>query len=343
VRIYRRGDEGPEILDIQHRLIDLGFTLTSAEPTGSFGDATDAAVRGFQAQRSLRVDGLVGPDTWGQLVEAGFRLGDRTLYLRAPHLRGDDVRALQRKLDALGFDPGKQDGVYGAATDAAVREFQRNVGDAGDGVVGLHTIATLERMRPLEDVPGRGVVRETEELRSIRGRLQGRVIAIDPGQATPEIGANTQLSLARSLAAELARLGAKPEMLHDLDEDPAVSARAAAANRLSATICVSLHLGEGLPEASGPTCSYFGSQATYSPAGRHLAELILEELEHELRLRGRLQRLTASMLRETQMPAVQVEALVAANEAEANLLRAPDATTRLGRAIAEGVRRFFED
>jgi N-acetylmuramoyl-L-alanine amidase len=43
------------------------------------------------------------------------------------------------------------------------------------------------------------------------------------------------------------------------------------------------------------------------------------------------------------MPAVQVEALAPANEAEAAALRGPDTTTRVGRAIAEGVRRFFED
>ena len=43
------------------------------------------------------------------------------------------------------------------------------------------------------------------------------------------------------------------------------------------------------------------------------------------------------------MPAVQVEALVASNEVEAAMLRAPDAITRIGRAIAEAVRRFFED
>ena len=30
----------------------------------------------------------MGPDTWGQLVEAGYRLGDRTLYLRSPAFRG---------------------------------------------------------------------------------------------------------------------------------------------------------------------------------------------------------------------------------------------------------------
>ena len=81
---------------------------------------------------------------------------------------------------------------------------------------------------------------------------------------------------------------------------------------------------------------------TYSPAGRLLADLILDRLEHELQVRGRLQRLSVAPLRETKMPAVQVEALTATNEAEAALLRAPEAVVGIGRAIAEGVRRFFE-
>ena len=92
VRIYRLGDAGPEIHDIQQRLIALGFTVDASELEGRFGPSTDAVVRQFQVQRSLRVDGLVGPDTWHQLVEAGWSLGDRTLYLRSPSFRGDDVR-----------------------------------------------------------------------------------------------------------------------------------------------------------------------------------------------------------------------------------------------------------
>ena len=233
MQIYRLGDEGPEILDIQHRLHELGFLLSVSEPS-LYGEQTQSAVRAFQAQRSLRVDGIVGPDTWGQLIEAGFRLGDRTLYVHAPLLRGDDVRALQRKLDALGFDPGKQDGMYGPATDAALREFQRNVGEDVDGVVGLHTIATLERMRPLDDVPGRGVVRETEELRESRGRLDGHVIAIDPGLAPSDGTPDVHLTLARAVALELTRLGAKPEILREGSESPSPSARAAMANTMDA-------------------------------------------------------------------------------------------------------------
>ena len=336
--IYRRGDHGPEIADIQQRLAELGDLHAPRDPIGTFGDATEEAVRAFQTQRSLRVDGVVGPDTWGQLVEAGYRLGDRTLYLHAPMLRGDDVRALQRKLDALGFDIGKQDGFFGPATDAAVREFQRNVGDPVDGVVGLHTIASIDRMRPLEDVPGRGLVRETEQLRAIRGTLRGSVIAIDPGLDGSVAEVKIQRALADALAAELGRLGAAPQVL---EGGTGASGRAGMANALDAAICVSLHPRKE-SGASGPTCAYFGSRTTYSPAGRQLAERILTELEHELGVRGRLERLAAAILRETQMPAVQVEALAAPNEIEA-AMPTPDAIARLGHAIARGVRRFFED
>src|SRR5262249_5484489 len=155
------------------------------------------------------------------------------------------------------------------------------------------------------------------------GRLDGRVIAIDPGHGDDEADIDVHAALARALAAELARFGAKPEVFRDDADAPTPSSRAALANQMDATICVSLHLGTGVPASSGPTCSYFGPTMTHSPAGRHLAELILEELEQELRVRGRLQRLSVALLRETAMPAVQVEALAATNEVEAALLRTP--------------------
>jgi N-acetylmuramoyl-L-alanine amidase len=108
-------------------------------------------------------------------------------------------------------------------------------------------------------------------------------------------------------------------------------------------VCVSLHLGADHPEGFGPTCSYFGSASTYSPSGRHLAELLLEELEREFSCRGRLQRLTVSMLRETRMPAVQIEPLFVTNREEAVVIAGPEFATRVGRAVAAGVRRFFRD
>lgn len=341
MRTYRLGDDGPEIRDIQQRLSELGAIVEEAELGGTFGASTDAAVRAFQERRSLRVDGAVGPDTWGQLVEAGYRLGDRTLYLHSPNFRGDDVRALQRKLNALGFDAGRQDGLFGPNTDRALREFQRNVGDDADGIAGPHAIATLERMRPQETGPSRALVREEEELRHARASIEGSVVAVDPGR-TDEAG-DTTYTMAMALHDELVALGAKPALLCARGEDPTASERARTANELGASVCVSLRLGTGLPEAAGPTCSYFGSASTHSPAGMLLAQLILEELEAELGKRGRLHRLTGAMLRETRMPAVQIEPLFLTNRHEAASLGDPEFTRRVGRAVARGVRRFYRE
>ena len=341
MRIYRLGDQGPEIKDIQRRLSDLGAIVDAVEVHGLFGPSTDEAVRGFQERRNLRVDGAVGSDTWGQLVEAGYHLGDRTLYLHSPNFRGDDVRALQRKLNVLGFDAGRQDGLFGPNTDRALREFQRNVREDPDGIAGPHVIATLERMRPQESGPSRALIREEEELRQARASIEGTVVAIDPGQAGAS-GAIT-FAMARSLHDELAGLGAKPALVCGKDEDPTPSERARAANELGASVCVSLHLGTGLPEAAGPTCSYFGSVSTHSPGGMLLAQLILEELEAEFGRRGRLHRLTGALLRETRMPTVQVEPVFATNQHEATWLVDPRFPGNVGRAVARGVRRFYRE
>jgi N-acetylmuramoyl-L-alanine amidase len=322
VRIYRLGDDGPEILDIQQRLRALGMAIPDEE-RGRFGDGTREAVVGFQVKRRLRADGLVGPDTWGQLVEASYLLGDRTLYLHAPHMRGDDVRVLQRKLNALGFDAGREDGVHGPATDRAVREFQRNVGEAADGVVGLHTIDVLDRMRPVEGAHSRALVRESEELRTMTATLAGRVIAIDPGEA----GGPWEADIARGLAIALADAGARPEIIEAAGRAP--SERARMANDLGAAVCISLHEGSDDETMRGPACAHFGSESTHSPAGERLARMILDELERLSGTTGTLEGLTVAMLRETRMPAVQVEP--ARGVAAANV----------GAAVAAGVRRFY--
>jgi N-acetylmuramoyl-L-alanine amidase len=343
VRIFRLGDDGPEVGDIQERLCALGASIDDAERAGVFGPTTESAVRSFQGERLLRIDGLVGDDTWGQLVEAGYRLGDRTLYLHSPMYRGDDVSALQRKLNALGFDAGREDGLFGRNTDRAIREFQRNVGEDPDGIVGLHTISTLERMRPDEASLSRAMVRETEELLQMRASAHGQIIAIDAGSAhaSDPIDVATQ-AIAQALGDHLAAMDCKPVTLGgEPGVQPLASDRAREANALGAAMCISLHLASGSPDASGPTCSYFGSATSHSPAGMLLAQLILDELEAELDVPGRLQRLTGAMLRETRMPAVQVGPASITNEADAAQLADPDHRERVARAIAAGVRRFF--
>ena len=341
MRIFRTGDSGPEIADIQSRLTALGAEIDGEELVGVFGSSTAAAVRWFQQDRHLQVDGLVGPDTWEQLVEAGWRLGDRTLYHRAPMFRGDDVREIQRMLNALGFDSGKEDGFYGPRTDGALRVFQRNVGDEPDGIVGPHTLSVLRRMRPLDAVPSRALVREREELDASRGPIEGRIIAVDVGEGAAAAGKLHQRS-ALALVEELRAVGADAKLLVPDDEAAAPSDRARLANEAGAAASITVELTARDDEGGGgPVCSYFGSRTTHSPSGLVLAQLILEELEAELGLSGRVRPLTIAPLRETRMPAVQVEPFTGAGQQEEELLRDPDLPARLARAVAVGVGRFF--
>jgi N-acetylmuramoyl-L-alanine amidase len=340
MHIFRVGDRGPEVMDIQSRLTALGALVDEEERDGTFGSSTEAAVRSFQRERHLRVDGLVGPDTWEQLVEAGWQLGDRTLYHRVPLFRGDDVRELQRKLNALGFDSGKEDGLYGPRTDGALRLFQRNVGDEPDGIVGPHTLSVLRRMRPLDAVPSRALVREREELKGTRGPIEGRVIAVDVGEGPDDDDLHRRS--ARALVAALQAVGADPRLLMVTDAAAAPTDRARLANEAGAAASITVDLTiEDHEGGGGPVCSYFGSRTTHSPSGLILAQLILEELEAELGLPGRLRPLTIAPLRETRMPAVQVEPLTGAGEGERRILSDPDLPSRVARAVAAGVGRFF--
>src|SRR3954453_6176692 len=135
VRTLRRGDRGREVVDLQTRLQALGFDLGSRGVDGVFRESTELVVRSFQQRLGLLADGLVGPITWREIVEAGYRPGGRLLYLRQPLFRGADVVELQQMLDVLGFDPGAVNGLFDFRTVRAVRDFQKNAGLQDDGVV----------------------------------------------------------------------------------------------------------------------------------------------------------------------------------------------------------------
>lgn len=63
--------------------------------------------------------------------------------LTEPHMQGENIRHIQRRLVALGFGPLDVDGIFGPQTDAAVRRFQGARGLAVDGIVGPQTRAAL--------------------------------------------------------------------------------------------------------------------------------------------------------------------------------------------------------
>jgi peptidoglycan hydrolase-like protein with peptidoglycan-binding domain len=147
MRFVRPGNRGPAVEDIQRRLLSLGYDIGPTGVDGVFLGLTKEAVRAFQLEHKLSEDGVVGDETWSALVRAGFRFGDRTLYLRLPHFHGHDVLVLQQALNVLGFAAGATDAIFGAYTERALREFQRNAGLPDDGIAGPDTARTITNLR----------------------------------------------------------------------------------------------------------------------------------------------------------------------------------------------------
>ncbi len=139
-------------------------TKLGLEPSGQFDASTAKAVRGFQRENGLDVDGLVGRETAASLNGG---LGLR----KNQHLRkggdGAQVERLQNLLNQGGSSLDV-DGKFGPKTQAAVRQFQQKNGLQVDGIVGPKTQAALNK-NPLPEArpsPGQSPPlpsRKTEE------------------------------------------------------------------------------------------------------------------------------------------------------------------------------------
>lgn len=100
-----------------------------SQTTGSIAELqNECNVQGFSAQK---VDNIAGPNTLA---------GCPMLRMGA---RGNITRWVQRKLNALGFDCGNVDGIFGVKTKAAVKAFQRAARLIVDGIVGPKTWSKL--------------------------------------------------------------------------------------------------------------------------------------------------------------------------------------------------------
>lgn len=336
------GDEGSAVLDVQARLVALGYAI--AEEHGTFGPQTESAVKVFQIRRGLTPDGKVGAQTWRELVEAGLTLGARTLYFRPRSvMRGDDVRDLQRRLNSLGFDAGKQDGIYGQETEDAVAEFQRNVGLHPDGIAGHETFEALHRLRRRIGPGSKAELRE-QISRDAGSGLMGRIVFLDPGHGGVDTGAVTGIGIpesyityrvAESAALYLAALGANPVLSRAVQQGPDVESRCQIANLARADLALSVHVA-CRPEP-GPSVSFWSVDKTHSKMGRELAGAVSDSMRERVRgaqVFGR----NLPFLLHTRMPAVVVDL---ASKGDDELIAEDAYLAALGEAIGRGIETYF--
>ncbi len=137
-------DTGPTVAELQELLNAHGFKLRI---DGDFGYITEAAVKEFQRQRELRVDGVVGPKTRVAL-KVSIQPGSRTL--RLGHT-GSDVCELQGLLQVCGYNV-QRNGIFNKETRKAVVAFQQKHKLRASGVVDAITWHML-RGKPLPPLP----------------------------------------------------------------------------------------------------------------------------------------------------------------------------------------------
>ena len=120
--MLRRGLIGEPVRILQEKL--------GVEADGVFGGATDRALRQYQQDNGLSVDGIAGPDTFTKM-----ELYELVLVQRG--IRGHMVRRVQ---EALNLDA---DGIFGGGTENAVKQWQEQNGQDVTGVVEPKMLAAL--------------------------------------------------------------------------------------------------------------------------------------------------------------------------------------------------------
>ena len=163
----RNGMENESVKQLQEVLKERGY-FTFHTATGYFGSITEDALRRYQRDNNLTVDGIAGPQTFGSLGAASGQSAtgnsssssssssssasastsvtpvSNTNRVMRQGTRGEDVSRLQVYLKKAGFyDYPSISGTYGPATKRAVEQFQRARGLQVDGLAGPQTLSKV--------------------------------------------------------------------------------------------------------------------------------------------------------------------------------------------------------
>jgi len=257
-----------------------------ADLPSEFGDETVALVEAFQRTKGLAITGVVDEVTWNRLLEAGWQLGQRLLYLDSPFLRGDDVAELQVRLAQLGFNPGRIDGIFGPLLEEALSEFQRNCGLEVNATLTRRTLSELMRVTPAAH--DRHLVNEARDVAELLDDASGPIILCGTSPLRP-------------LLEESLRFWREVVAMPDATDLEVASF----ANQREAAVVVSL---EQIVQSGLFRLNYWASYRSHSRRGEMLASTLATALsKSNLDSRVEVAAMALPILRETRMTTLHVE------------------------------------
>lgn len=355
MEIIKKNSTGEKVTDVQRRLKLLGYNLGVADIDGIFGIETENAVRKFQQDRGLLVTGLMDQETWQELVDAGYKIGERMLYLKYPPFRGDDVRILQVWLKTLGFYPYDENGIFCEKTHKALVEFQKNMNIADDGIVGGETVQNLKSLKRII------VSKETSQFPLIKnlGRikeLKENKIILDYSENIEDMRSsekylNEKIYICRSIVNFcrdiLSRNGIETLLSISDDERQNIFLydRIAYANRSEADLLISIDLNYSIDKnANGCSCFYFKGLKSHSIPGYRIANLIQDKITSNLKvLDCRVHGASYAILKETNMTSVLIEPAFISNFKERERLKESNYQMKISENIVEAILEYLSD
>jgi peptidoglycan hydrolase-like protein with peptidoglycan-binding domain len=175
--LLKIGSQGESVIELQAVLLLMGYYTGKVD--GIYDENTAQAVRKFQQDAGISVDGMAGTDTWNRLfppspivaqpsviapqattvvAPATTNINPQTTPTTSPivnslpgqtasgdwqilrvGMEGSAVLGLQQRLTALGFYSGPINGVFDSKTEAAVKAAQQKFNLPADGTVGPAT------------------------------------------------------------------------------------------------------------------------------------------------------------------------------------------------------------
>lgn len=162
------------VANVQSELRQRGYDIASI--SGTVDDATERAIRAYQQQSGLRVDGQPSESLLARLRSSqGTGDIESRRYL---------VRTVQAELNDLGYNAGPEDGVYGPTTRSAVRAYQADNGLPITGEVSQSLLVDLqgEGSGSAAERERRELALAVEEELAARGYAVGQVDGVVDGQ-----------------------------------------------------------------------------------------------------------------------------------------------------------------
>ena len=322
---------GEDIKAVQNKLNSLGYNCGTAD--GYYGNATKNAVISFQSAKGIDTDGVVGPTTWKLLFNSSSNGSDysRILKVTSPLMYGDDVKALQNKLNSLGYNCGTADGYYGNATRSAVISFQSAKGLTADGEVGP---ATWNALFNSYSSSGNGTLPGG----SIKVFIDAWHGGTDPGAVGNGLKEkDIVLSIATKLGALLNGRGISIKYSRTNDTYLSLEERARLANAWGADLFVSIHANSATSSVRGTECY---THPTANTATKTLSGNVSRAISSKFGISNRGHKeANFAVLRLSNMPAILVETAFISNSSDANLLNTRQ--TDFSIAIANSILSYF--